>query len=201
MKKTRSCQLIILIIICLASKTTLAQLTNSQAKQWTEKGEWRHGFKLNLYPGINYVEFYKQYHRNKALWDKAFAYISNTNFNTLKVGVYPVVGKKVYSKITEGVNKDYDKTAWEAHHDYIDLQLMVRGKEKIAVAHLASAKPITKYDPVEDVTHYTAPTANTYIADTKTLFVFFPENTHRPSIRFDGNDQFKKVVVKVSVAK
>lgn len=201
MRNILNYKLIFLVAVCFISTTAKAQVTKKAAEEWTKKGEWRHGTKLTLYPGINYTEFYKQYHSNKALWDKAFAYIRNTNFNTLPVGVYPVVGKDVYVKITEGVNKDYDKTAWEAHKDYIDLQLMIYGQEKVVVSHLANAKPITKYDPVDDVTHYTAPVVNTYIIDTKTLMIFFPENVHRPSIRYDQFNKFKKFVVKVRVAK
>jgi biofilm protein TabA len=205
MKNILSYKLTFLVIACFISETALSQVVNNPTKktaqEWVKKGEWRNGLKLNLYPGIDNVEFYKQYHRNKALWDKAFAYIRTTNFNTLPVGTYDIVGKKVYSKISEGINKDYDKTAWESHRQYIDVQLMIRGKEKIGLAHLSAAKPIMAYIADRDSIHYTAPAIHTYIADTKTLLIFFPENVHRPGIRFDGNNQFKKLVVKVSLAK
>ena len=75
MKSIFNYKLICLIAICLFSTAVFAQngktWTEKSAAEWVKQGSWRNGFKPKLYAGVNNVEFAKQYHANKALWDKA----------------------------------------------------------------------------------------------------------------------------------
>ena len=204
MKKIFHYKLIGVLIICLLSSTAFAQtkaLTEKAAAEWVKKGEWRHGFKQKLYAGIDNVEFAKQYQANKALWDKAFAFIVHTNLDTLSVGKHAIDGDNVFATVTDAATKPFDQTAWESHRKYIDLHLMIRGKEKIGVMNPATAKVIKPYDESKDVANYDLSTEGTYyIADPETLMIFFPQNSHRPVIHVDGYDKVKKLVIKIRVA-
>ncbi|MDB5029382.1 YhcH/YjgK/YiaL family protein [Mucilaginibacter sp.] len=205
MKKILYYKLMVLIMICFISKTTIAQTTDNwtekSAKEWVDKGEWRNGFKTKLYAGIDNVEFAKQYHKNKAAWDKAFAFINNTKLDTLSPGKHLIDGDNVFATITDANTKEYDKTMWESHRKYIDLHLMIRGKERIGVMNPATAVVTDPYDEAKDIAHYDANTkGNYYIADPETLMIFFPQNSHRPVIHVDGYDKVKKLVIKIKVA-
>src|SRR5690348_11286169 len=57
-----------------------------QAKKWFKKKEWLNGLQLEPSKTVDYVEFYRQYHANKAYWDKAFDFLKTQNLNTLTVG-------------------------------------------------------------------------------------------------------------------
>ncbi|MDB5117725.1 MAG: hypothetical protein JWQ79_3217 [Mucilaginibacter sp.] len=205
MKKIVNYKLILLVIVCFVSKTALSQSsgnwTEKSATEWVKKGEWRNGFKLKFYDGMDNVEFAKQYHANKALWDKAFAYMRDTKLDALAPGKYLIDGDNVFATVTDAATKEFDKTAWESHRKYIDLHLMIRGKEKIGVMNPATAKVTEPYDETKDVAHYDPATKATfYIADPETLMVFFPQNAHRPVIHVDGYDTVKKLVIKIRVA-
>lgn len=190
-------------MIFFVGTTVLAQpptkWTKEAAHKWVSSGEWRNGVKLKVYAGIDEVEFAKQYHSNKALWDKAFAYLHNTDLNKLETGKHLIDGENLFANVTDGPNKDFDKTSYESHRDYIDLQYVVSGKERIGVSTPSSLKETHAYDTASDMWHYTGD-GTFYNADPSVFFLFFPKNAHRPSIKVDGSDKVKKVVLKIRVA-
>jgi biofilm protein TabA len=203
MKSMLNYKITLLALLCFIGSvfTVSAQMTESTAKAWVKKGEWRNSFKLNLYPGLDNVEFAKQYKLNKAYWDKAFAYLANTNLDTIAPGKYAIDGDNVFAMVTDGPTKDYDKTGWEAHHKYLDLHLVIRGKERVGVMNPYTAKVTNAYDATKDVENYDVNTkGDYYIEDPSTLYIFFPQNSHRPGIHVDGYDQIKKIVIKIKMA-
>jgi biofilm protein TabA len=173
--------------------------TKKKAEKWFKKREWANGLKLNVQESIDKVEFAKQYHANKAVWDKAFAYFRDTNLDQLTPGKYPVDGENVTAAVTENPTKDYDKTNWESHRKYIDMQYVVQGAEKIGVVPMAKATVIKPYDETRDVANYSAD-GKLYEAKPGTIYIFFPQDVHRPNIKVDGVEKDKKLVLKVRVA-
>ncbi|GAB3859389.1 hypothetical protein GCM10028822_35860 [Hymenobacter terrigena] len=173
--------------------------TKKKAEKWFKKREWANGLKLNVQESIDKVEFAKQYHANKAVWDKAFAYFRDTNLDQLTPGKYPVDGENVTAAVTENPTKDYDKTNWESHRKYIDMQYVVQGAEKIGVVPIDKATVIKPYDEARDVANYSAE-GKLYEAKPGTIYIFFPQDVHRPNIKVDGVEKDKKLVLKVRVA-
>lgn len=179
-------------------------MSESDAKAWVKKGEWRNGFKLKLYPALDNAEFAKQYQVNKKYWDEAFAFITNTKLDTLTAGKHIIDGDNVFAMINDGPTKELDKTGWEAHEKYADLHLVIIGKEKVGVTFTSAARLLTPYDAVKDSESLlVSPDAKTdyYIEDPGTLYIFFRDNAHRPGIHVDGYDKVKKMVIKVKVSK
>jgi biofilm protein TabA len=201
MRKGSVYKIALLAVICLISTAASAQMSESDAKAWVNKGEWRNGLTLNMYAGLNNAEFAKQYQRNKVYWDKAFAFLRTTQLDTLSVGKHVLDGENVFVTVTEGPTKDYDKTGWEAHRKYLDVHLMISGKERIGVMNPTGASVTNAYDGTKDVANYDPATkGNYYVADTNTMLIFFPLDSHRPSIHVDGYDKVKKLVVKIKMA-
>ncbi|MGI8633833.1 MAG: YhcH/YjgK/YiaL family protein, partial [Segetibacter sp.] len=135
----------------------------------------------------------------KSYWDKAFAFLKNQDLNTIAKGKYPIDGDNVYASVTMDSTKDYNKTNWESHRRYIDLQYIINGEEKIGVASLAEAKVTNEYNEKKEVANYTAE-GKFYSATPGTFFIFFPSDVHRPSISPEGNKPVKKIVIKVKAA-
>jgi biofilm protein TabA len=173
--------------------------TKKKAEKWFKKREWANGLKLNVQESIDKVEFAKQYHANKAVWDKAFAYFRDTNLDQLTPGKYPVDGENVTAAVTENPTKEFDKTNWESHRKYIDMQYVVQGAEKIGVVSMDKATVTKPYDEARDVTNYSAE-GKLYEARPGTIYIFFPQDVHRPNIKVDGIEKDKKLVLKVRVA-
>jgi len=173
--------------------------TEKSAEKWLNKKEWKNGIKQNVHPSVNKVVFAEQYHKNKAVWDKCFAFMRDSDLTKLKPGKYAIDGDKAYATITEAPSKEFDKSAWESHRRYIDLQYVIRGKEKIGVAPVSTATVTKPYDEAKDGAAYTAE-GQYFIAEPDAFFLFFPSDAHRPNIKVDGFDVVKKLVIKIKMA-
>lgn len=171
-------------------------VSQKTSANWFKQGQWYNGLKLMPYSDINEAEFERQYNKNKDRWDKVFTYLKGTDLEKLAPGKYPIDGDSVFVSVTEGPGKPYEQTTWESHRKMIDVQYIVKGKEKMGVAELSKATVTKAYDPARDVANYIA-AGKFYVAEPGTMYIFFPTDVHRPSIKVDGDDVVKKVVIKV----
>jgi biofilm protein TabA len=170
--------------------------TAASAKKWAKNRQWAGDLKLKLSSSTNYLEFAKQYQANKQYWDKAIAFLNDPKLDTLKPEKYAIDGDNVYATITDAPSKTFEQSAWESHRNYIDLQYVIRGKEKIGVASVTSATVIKPYDASRDAANYNAD-GQFYIATPGEFFLFFPGDAHRPNIKVEGYDTVKKLVIKI----
>jgi biofilm protein TabA len=172
-------------------------ISKSKAAKWFKKKEWLNGVPLIPHNSISKQEFARQYRINKVYWDKAFAFLKEQNLQTLAKGKYPIDGDNVFASVTEDPSKDFDKTNWESHRKYIDVQCVIIGDEKMGKWPVAEVTTITKpYDETKDVANYTAP-GKFYVVPAGTFIIFFPGEAHRPNITPGGNKVVKKIVIKV----
>jgi len=195
MKTFRSVILVCLFIVA-AHIAFAQQWTTSSAKKWVKSREWANGSKVKLSPTADELEFARQYHANKAWWDKAFAFLSDPKIDTLKPGKYVIDGDNVFAMITDGPTKQIDSVRWESHRNYIDLHYVIRGRERIGAAPVSSATVTKPYDASRDAANYTVD-GKYYVASPDEFFLFFPSDAHRPGIKARGIDTDKKLVIKI----
>src|SRR4051812_36680537 len=186
LKKTLMLSVLLGITVnCFGQKTTM--WTAESANKWLHQNEWRNGLKLEIHPSVNKIEFADQYHKNKVLWDKVFSFLRDSDLVNLKPGRHEIDGDNAYALITEAPSKTLEQSAWESHKKYIDLQYVIKGKEKIGVTPLSAATVTKPYDEEKDYANYAAH-GEYYIADPDIFFLFFPDDVHRPNIKVDGFD-------------
>ena len=188
-----------LAVATLSAQSKNSEWTEKKAKKWFKKKEYLNGLSAIPYSAIDKVQFAQQYHLNKALWDKAFAYLKQTNLQTLANGRYAIDGDNVYAIVTEAPTKDYDKTAFESHRKYIDLQYVITGNENMGRASLASVTVSKPYNESNDLANYTGE-GKIYTIPQGSFMLFFPSDAHRPNITPGGNKVVKKIVIKIKVA-
>ena len=186
------------LFVLMVIPDTHAQKVDRQTLKWYRKGAWLNGLALKPHASVNKAEFARQYKANQELWDKAFAFLRTHDVADLQPGDYPIAGDSVYAKVTEIVDKDLDKTQWESHRKYIDLQYVSRGKEKMGVVPVSQAAVTEPYNDKKDVAHYTAD-GTYYLAAPGSFFLFFPTDAHRPNIKVDDN-KVRKIVIKIRAA-
>ncbi|MBA4141343.1 MAG: YhcH/YjgK/YiaL family protein [Segetibacter sp.] len=196
----KSCVIIISLFLLVntscSHKTTEGALTKTEANKWFKKKEYLNGLQAEPHPSVNKSEFARQYTANKDLWDKAFTYLRNNDLKTLPVGKYTIVADKVTVSVTEDSTKNFDKTNWESHKKFIDIQYIVSGEEKIGVAPVSTANVIKPYDEKRDVANYEAE-GKYYVSTPDKFFIFFPGDAHRPNITTGDNPPDKKIVIKL----
>ena len=185
--------------LTVSAQSTKAEWNAHKAKKWFKKKEYLNGLAATPHAAIDKVQFAQQYHLNKILWDKAFAYLKETNLQTLANGRHVIDGENVYAIVTEAPTKDYDKTAFESHRKYIDLQYVITGEENMARAPLASVTVSKPYNESTDLANYTGD-GKIYTIPQNSFILFFPSDAHRPNITPGGNKVVKKIVIKIKVA-
>jgi len=157
-----------------------------------------------LYPGLDNAEFAKQYQANKKYWDEAFAFITNINLDTLSAGKYLIDGDNVFAIVSESATKPIEQVGWESHRKYIDLHLVINGREKVGVTFAPATRLTKPYDAKNDSDTNLwlgdKVKADYYIEDPTTLYIFFPQNAHKPGVHVDGYDKVKKMVIKIRMA-
>ena len=201
MKKNIFC---VILFFFSATVSVLAQEKNSwtekKAKTWFKKKQYLGGLAATPDSEIKSVRFAAQYHLNKAYWDKAFAYLKETDLQTLTVGRHVIDGDNVYAIVQEAATKDYDKTAFESHLNYIDLQYVIRGEEMMGRTPVDSVKVDKPYNEKADIAFYTGD-GKIFTVKENSFLLFFPGEAHRPNITPGGNKVVKKIVIKIKVAK
>ncbi|WP_017257743.1 YhcH/YjgK/YiaL family protein [Pedobacter arcticus] len=183
----------------LLATTLLAACSTNKAQHWLKKQPSAMTLKPVVYKDVDLTEFQKQYYANKSTWDKAFQFMATHNLEELAPGKYPIDGENVFASITESVDKRFEDTKWEAHKKYIDLQYIIRGKEKMGEASFENEKVIRPYDAAHDIAIFDINGGKFYVADSSTFYLFFPGTTHRPSIMVN-QEKVKKLVIKIRVA-
>ena len=130
---------------------------------------------------------------------KAMDYIVATNLMSLEEGTVLVDGENIKAIVMEGycVSEAESLAGFECHNTYIDIQIVLQGKEKVGwSARTHCAVPKGAYSEENDVLLF---------ADAPTLYfelhpgmfsIYFPNDVHAPMI---GEGVIKKVVMKVRV--
>lgn len=172
---------------------------HNESGKWFQKQPISNGLKPQVSYLTNQKEFAKQYQANKAIWDKSFEFMKNNDLEKMTPGKYPIDGENAFASITEIVDNPLEKTTWESHKKYIDLQYVISGSEKIGVAPSATATVINPYNAQKDGANYKIDDGIYDVATPNVFYLFFPSNAHRPNIMVN-EEKVKKLVIKIKVA-
>lgn len=173
--------------------------TKKETENWFAQKQWLHGLKLQPHPSIDKMEFEKRYHAHQDRWDKAFLFLKQNNLDSIKPGRYAVDGENVYAEVTEKESTEFDKSKWHSHRKYSDVQYIIRGKDKVGVAPVASLTITVPYDSTKGDSQSYSPDSKGkyYIATQGSFFIFFPTDAHRPFIKINGYETTKRIILKV----
>jgi len=142
----------------------------------------------------------KQYKGISKQIDTAIDYVLSTDLLSLKVGKY-VLDEYVTVNRQRYIGKDFNICAPETHKKYLDLQIVVQGKEGFGYAHVSNPtlKVTEPYLDDKDVEKYTVNDECIYQMSDESFAIVFPEDVHRPGIKIDEN-YIEKVVIKIKIA-
>jgi len=171
--------------------------SESQASEWFDHEAWLNQIGSRPDQSINKKEFAVRYHKNRKRWDIAFAFLKDTNLDTLKVGNHELDGKNVFVKVTEYNSKNPEDVFYESHKNYSDIQYVVSGQEYIGIADMLTASVKIPYNEEKDILFYSVQKDKNLIAKPGTFFIFFPQELHRPGIKVGNSAWVKKIVIKV----
>ena len=137
---------------------------------------------------------YKGIHPNI---DEAIDYVLNNDLKALPKGK-TVVSENVYINRDTYVAKPLEDCFFENHEHYLDLQIVLEGKELFGYTDISnpSLKVTTPYNTEKDVTKYSATEDTIYITLEEGFALVFNEDIHLAKAKV--NDELvEKAVVKI----
>ncbi len=149
-----------------------------------------------VFDNIKNAEKYYALHKN---FGKAFEFIKKAVAENLDCGKYVIDGEDVFAPVSEYETNPVNNGEFEAHRDYIDLQYLVSGKERIDVIEISKAYSIKEY--VTDVEFFKTDDKPTPVMLKDGDFaILYPEDLHAPGLAYsDKAEKVKKIVVKIKV--
>ncbi len=107
-----------------------------------------------------------------------------------------------YANIEEYNTKSVENGKFEAHNNYIDIQIILNGRERIYYTPISEVSVDIPYDENRDIKFYSDPIADSnYVTLDGTNFaMIFPHEAHAPQISdSEISKTVKKLVVKVKI--
>ena len=149
-----------------------------------------------VYDKIENIELYK------GLSDDIYAglkYLKDLSPD-IAPGTYELT-PRVKALVSEYTTKEVNDNGYEAHRQFIDIQYLISGTEKICCLPLDYLKESKPYKEDIDAAFYeeNGVKPQDHLLGNGYFAIFFPQDGHMPQL-CDGNpEQVKKVVIKVKI--
>ena len=134
-------------------------------------------------------------------FEKAFEFLKETNLKEMENGRYEIDGDEIYVALQDYNTKPEVDGKFEAHKEYIDIQFIVTGEEKLGYGNIEHYTPTTEYDKEKDIVFLkNKEKENHFVYAKENDFVIFaPQDAHMPCISIDKSTYVKKAVVKIKI--
>ncbi len=138
---------------------------------------------------------------------KALEYVQSSGLDKLPLGRHNIDGELMFANVMEFEAGVAEQKLAEVHKEYIDVQFLISGFERIGYGLANKSNPIsTEYDSEND--YYLVESMKhecEVLLEPGMFAIFFPEEPHKPGCRYVDehasmtcdNYMLKKVVVKV----
>jgi len=152
-----------------------------------------------LSPATDFTQMGEQIKANPDEWAAALKFLKESDLATIDLGRHDITAK-TYANVQEYTSKT--ENGYEAHRQYIDVQVVISGEENIFVAPLDKAFDIThEYDAQGDYVLFADAADNkAVLANPENWVVLFPNEAHKPGMAITEPATIRKVVVKIPVA-
>ncbi|MUJ36382.1 N-acetylneuraminate anomerase [Aliivibrio fischeri] len=130
---------------------------------------------------------------------QCLAYLNETDLEALPTGKHIIDGKNIFANVMEFETGDASSKQTEVHKEYVDVQCLIRGEERIQYSLEDEVNPIAKpYDEENDFYLVESMNqCNDVIMHPKMFAVFLPEEPHKPGCVVSQSGLIKKIVIKV----
>jgi len=144
------------------------------------------------------IKNYKQYccmHKN---FQKAFDFLVNSDLKNMTDGKYQIDGDLIYANVQTLKTKPIEEKKWEVHRDYIDIQYLITGKEKMGYGLLKDySNVVVPYDKEKDIEFLNGAKFNFVDVFEENFVIFYPNDVHAPMLSVNDVEEIKKVIVKI----
>lgn len=129
---------------------------------------------------------------------KMIEYLKANDFVNMEPGVYELQGKDLYAQVFDAETGSIEEKKPESHKDYLDIQFLVSGEEKLGFTPYSEKYEVEEYIKERDLIFYKNVENEGFVhAVPGCISVFFPCDIHRPAIAANDPMTIRKVVIKI----
>ena len=133
-------------------------------------------------------------------FEKAFCFLRESMKQIPQPGRYDLDGDRLYAMVQTYTTRPAEQVQWEAHRKYIDIQLLLSGRERIGYAKAENMVDPGEYQPEKDVQLAASAENPSYLSLSGGDFaVFYPHDAHQPTCEDGFSADAVKAVVKVLI--
>lgn len=125
-------------------------------------------------------------------------YALENNLEQLDNGTYYIDGENIFINIVEYETKTREERFWESHRKYIDIHLMLNGKEIIAINSIDNLDQ-NEYKENEDFLELKGKESSFVTLTKGDFLICYPEDAHMTAIQVNGKEVIKKAIFKVKI--
>ena len=103
-----------------------------------------------------------------------------------------------YANVETYTTKPHDKCLFEAHQKYADIQILLKGFERLDYSE-NEAVVVEPYDEKRDIAFFRADETEKVVLDGTNFVLLMPNELHRPQMCLNTPEQVKKVVAKIRI--
>lgn len=130
---------------------------------------------------------------------KALSFVSGFDLSQPD-GRYDIDGDNIYALVMTYDTKSAEALKFEAHKNYIDIQLLLEGSEFMDISLHENCQVDTPYSEQDDVMFFRSPQNFTSVLlEPNNFAVLYPHDIHRPCRMLKKKKQVRKMVLKVRV--
>ena len=132
-----------------------------------------------------------------AIWSAVAEFVAKAA--TLEPGSYPIDGKNCFINVARYSTKEPDAVKHEVHHDYLDIQLTLSGRERILVRKVEDLEVVEPYSAERDIAFLRLESNDvTELVIGDGMFaLFYPGEGHLPGCTAGGVEEVHKAIVKI----
>ena len=143
------------------------------------------------------LENAKKYFPLHPQFEEAFKFLSKPNLAKLPLEKFELDAQSLFVMLTNKPGKTPEAAKLEAHRNYIDIQFLINGSEKIGWTPYDECKDVQNmYDSVKDIEYFSDKPQTYFTLSAGQFAIFFPEDGHAPMV---GEGLIHKAVFKVKI--
>ena len=140
------------------------------------------------------LEYAGQYRALPGL-QKGLALLAETDFTSMEDGLYNV-SDGLYFRIVTYRTHERSEVKPETHRDYIDIQYILSGTERVGYAPISDVKAPTESYPEKDLYIYPFENMDEIPLRERFFMILFPHDVHAPGVHNGEEKTVRKVIIK-----
>ena len=131
---------------------------------------------------------------------KCFEYAAYNNLLDFEKVSYKIDGNNLFVNIVEYETIDVENRFWEAHKNYLDLHLMLDGKEQIDVNFIGNMEE-KEFVEKDDFLPLEGDKNGHVILEKDDFLICYPNDAHRTAVKVNNPKKIKKAIFKIIISK